>query len=162
MWRQLRPKLRERRKKNEFNEIWAEEKDRFYTEMKLKKNRKIQWIKKKYYGKEEIPDIIEGVTVKDQEISNEFEMNIVTYGNVQLTNDEESVMKLHPKYTVFDKVDPIDCEAEIEKAMTKIRWLKLEENKKERRNNTNDVPRNQREDRIEREAEDQAGNNVTN
>ena len=30
MWRQLRPKLRDRRKENEYNKIWMEEKDRFY------------------------------------------------------------------------------------------------------------------------------------
>ena len=33
MWRQLRPKLRERGKVNEYNDIWATEKDRYFTEM---------------------------------------------------------------------------------------------------------------------------------
>ena len=120
MWRQLRPKLREKGKENRFNEIWAEEKNGYYKGLKNKKDRKLKWIKNKYYKKDKIPDVIEGVIVKDQEIGEEFEMRTTTYGGVQLTSDEESVMKLHPKYTVFEKVDPVDCEAEIEKAMTKI------------------------------------------
>ena len=129
MWRQLRPKLRDRRKENEYNKIWMEEKDRFYREMRSKKKRKIKWIENKFYKKEKIPDTINGVTVKDQELDDRFKTKAVTYGGVELTRDEISVMEMHPKYTIFEKVDPIDCEAEIEKAMTKIRWARMEENK---------------------------------
>ena len=154
MWRQLKPKLREKGMENKFNEIWAEEKDRLYKELKLKKNKKIKWIKNKYYKKDKIPDIIEGVIVKDQEVGEEFEMKTTTYGGIQLTSDEESVMKLHPKYTVFDKVDPVDCEAEIEKAMAKIRWARMED-KKDERNETNDTPDGRTESQIEREVETQ-------
>ena len=98
----VKTKTKRERVKNEFDEIWAEEKDRFYTELKLKRKQEIGWIKRKYYKKDDFPDIIEGVIVKDQKISEEFEMNTVTYGNAQLTSDVKSVMKLHPKYTVFD------------------------------------------------------------
>ena len=130
--------------------MWAVEKNAFYTMLKSKKNQKIWWIKNKYYKKEEIPDVIDGVTVKDQELDNEFETSAITYGNVQLTRDEKSVMEMHPKYTIFDKVDAIDCEAEIEKAMAKIRWSRIgekrEENggttteRREERDNTRDAP----------------------
>ena len=37
---------------------------------------------------------------------------------------ERDLLRIHPKYTVFGKVDVLDCEAEIEKSLTKIRWLK--------------------------------------
>ena len=59
--------------------------------MKLKKNKKIKWIKNKYYKKDKIPDIIEGIVVKDQEVGEEFQMRATTYGGIQLTSDEESV-----------------------------------------------------------------------
>ena len=103
IWRQLRPKLREKGKENEYNRIWAEEKDRVYKELKMKKENKIKWIKSKYYEKEKVPDIIEGVIVKDQEIGEEFEMKVTKYGGVQLTKEEESILRVHPKYTILTK-----------------------------------------------------------
>ena len=80
MWRQLWPKLRDRRKENEYNKIWMEEKDRFYKEMRSKKKRKIKWIENIFYKKEKIPDTINGVTVKDQELDDKFKTKAITFG----------------------------------------------------------------------------------
>ena len=98
-----------------------------------KRRRKMRWIENKFYKKEEVPDTINGVTVKDQELDDSFKIKVITYGGVDLTEDEISVMEMHPKYTVFEKVDPIDCEAEIEKAMAKVRWARMEEKRNENR-----------------------------
>ena len=81
--------------------------------------------------------MIKGVIVRDQELDDSFKTDVIAYGGIELNEDKESIMKMHPKYTVFEKVDPIDCEAEIEKAMTKIRWARIEEGRKERRRREN-------------------------
>ena len=82
------------------------------------------WIGKKYYRKKELRDQINGVTVKDQILDETFAAEVITYGNVEVNEDEKSILEMHPKYTVFEKVDLIDNEAEVEKSLTKIRWAR--------------------------------------
>ena len=69
--------------------------------------------------------------VKDQEIDDIFKTEVIAYGGIELNKDEKCIMKMHLIYKVFKKIDPIDCETEIEKAMTKIRWAQIEEGRKE-------------------------------
>ena len=73
--------------------------------------------------------------VKDQILDDSFATEAITYGNVEVNEDEKSVLEMHPKYTVFEKVDLIDNEAEIEKSLTKIRWARKEEERKDNENN---------------------------
>ncbi len=54
---------------------------------------------------------------------------VVKYGGVTLDDEEEEALLLHPKYAVFDKVDAVDCEAEIEKCLAKVRWSRSKEKK---------------------------------
>ena len=43
------------------------------------------------------------------------------------------MLRLHPKYAVYDKINEVDCEAEIEKALTKVRWDRKMRKEPERR-----------------------------
>ena len=142
-WRELRRVLQEKNKVQAYNVIWAEERNKYFAKLREKRKRKVAWIKNKYYKREAIPDTFKGVTVKDQPIDRSFETEPVVYGNVEISEDEKSVLRIHPKYTVFDRVDPIDCEAEIEKSITKLRWARKEEDRKEqnRENGITEEPR---------------------
>ena len=76
---------------------------------------------------EAITDIYKDVHVGDQQLDERFDIQPECYGNTVISKEEVEILKVHPKYTVFDKVCKIDCEAEIEKSMTKIRWQKGKE-----------------------------------
>ena len=93
-------------------------------------------IRNKFYKRQMIPDEYKGVTICDQDIGNSFETEPICYGGVVINDTEKEILKVHPKFTVFDKVCMIDSEAEIEKSLAKIRWTKKEEEQeKERRRN---------------------------
>ena len=44
------------------------------------------------------------------------------YGGINLGNDEVAAISLNPKFTTYEKIDVTECEAEIEKCLTSIRW----------------------------------------
>ena len=89
---------------------------------KAKRKSKIEWMKRKYENKDTVPEEYQGVIIKDQDISNEFEKECKVYGGVELNEKEKMALSLHPKHTIFEKVDLLQCEAEFEKALTKLRW----------------------------------------
>ena len=41
---------------------------------------------------------------------------------MEITDEDAAALKLHPKYTVYEKIDLIRFEAEVEKALMKVRW----------------------------------------
>ena len=108
-------------KVEEYNNAWFCEKDRLFKEYRGKRREKVRWIKNKHYKRAEVPQIYEGVTVGEQELDENFKTEPECYGKAAISNNERELLRLHPKYTVYKEVDEIDCEAEIEKALTKIR-----------------------------------------
>ena len=132
-WRTLKTKLQAERRVQAFNRVWAEEKARHFQNFREKRKQKVEWIKRKYYRREEAPDEYKGITVCDQEIGDRFETEPVCYGGVIIGEAEREILKVHPKFTVFDKVDVVDTEAEIEKSLAKIRWTRIEEDRKRER-----------------------------
>ena len=124
MWRELKGVLRQKRRKNEYNRVWAAEKDLHFDRLREKKRKKVTWLTEKYYKPKDLPDTYEGVSVGNQELDERFKIIPECYGNVNINMKERDLLRIHPKYTVFDKIDVLDCEAEIEKSLTKIRWLK--------------------------------------
>ena len=102
--------------------VWRREKTDMRRILKRKRLEKIAWLKSKFRVQEEVPDEYEGYKVGDQELGAEFEGGGVAYGGVQVTNDEREALKLHPKYTVYEKVDVREFMAEVEKALAKVRW----------------------------------------
>ena len=88
-----------------------------------------------------IPDEIEGINLKTQQIPNEHSTTAATYGGVTLLENEQSILALPPKYAMYKKVNEEQCEAEIEKMLAKLRW---EEKRKETDQEGNELPMEER------------------
>ena len=87
----------------------------------------------------------------DLENMNEtVESDPVVYDNIELDEDEKAAMRLHPNYMLYDKIDEVKVEVEIEKALAKARYSMM--NKKET-DNTNDTTDENNSDEQENEYE---------
>ena len=63
-----------------------------------------------------------------QDLKPEEEGNIdevVTYGNVNLNEDEKSLLNLGPNFMVLGDLDPIEMQVEATVTLTKIRWSRM-------------------------------------
>ena len=69
-----------------------------------------------------IPDMIEGVIIKNQDLPSEYTSTPRTYGGILLDANEQALLSLPPKYAIFETVDSERCESEIEKSLAKLRW----------------------------------------
>ena len=87
-----------------------------------KQKKKVAFLKCRYERKMETPNEINGIIIEDQEITDDYTSIPRCYGNVEINSDEQDVLSLPPKYAIFEKVDKIECMAEIEKGLTKMRW----------------------------------------
>ena len=134
VWRECKPTLDRNNKTEEYNEIWIREKRRLKQKYKEKMEQKVKHLRQKYGYRRELPDEVEGVIIKDQELPEEFESNPRCYDNVEITDEEKKVLLLPPKFTVYENVDVIKTIAEIEKGMVKLRWEMNEVKKKEEGN----------------------------
>jgi len=122
MWRQLKKTINNKSRIENYNEIWYVEKNDTYNHLRDKRKTKIKWLVNKYYTQETTPETYNGVHVGDQVLDERFNITPECYGSTTISTNEERVLKIHPKYSVFDKICTVDCEAEIEKSLTKIRW----------------------------------------
>ena len=87
------------------------------------KKRQLQHLRNKYKNKKPtIPDEIDGIKLTDQELPAEYSSTARTYGGIELDENEQSLLELPPKYATYEKVESEPCEAEIEKALAKLRW----------------------------------------
>ena len=103
--------------------IWNKEKLRYRQELKELRKKKVKWLCKKFAKKKEpLPEQYKGYNFRDQELGDEFSNDTVVYSGVEVTQEENEALKLHPKYTTFEKIDTTLVMTEIEKALTKIRW----------------------------------------
>ena len=128
MWRKERGIIKEAGVLREYERLWRRETTRYSSELRGKHSQKLQHLRGKYKKeKNTVPDVFEGITIKDQEIPENFTSAPRTYGHTTLTNDETELLSLPPKYAVFEDVDEERCMAEVEKGLAKLRW---EEKKK--------------------------------
>ena len=127
MWRQLKKIINNKNRIQDYNEVWYKEKTNNFEDLRKKRRERVKWIAEKYYSPETITDMYKDVHVGDQQLDERFNVQPECYGNTSISKQEIEILKIHPKYTVFDKICKIDCEAEIEKSMTKIRWQKEKE-----------------------------------
>ena len=117
--------------------VWVKEKLRYRQALKEQRKKKVEWLSKKYRKREEkLPEQVMGYSFKDQDIGDEFNVDPVVYGEVEITKEEEEVLKMHPKFTTFEEIDVTKVMAEVEKAFTKIRWEHQNKGNKEMVNNT--------------------------
>jgi hypothetical protein len=102
-----------------------------------KRRRKVNFLWQKYGAREEecITEIA-GVNVEDQEIPESFTSSPRCYGGVGLSENEENILSLPPKFSVYGKVIVTACEAQVEKGLAKLRWtVKREETSNSRNKN---------------------------
>ena len=91
--------------------------------MKHNNEQKIQHLQRKYKKKRKVvPDEYDGVTIKDQNIPEDFASSPRTYGGTILTEVEDKLLSLPPKFATYKEVEMEECEAEIEKCLAKLRW----------------------------------------
>ena len=111
----------------QFEELWRREITRYEYCLKQTGDRKIQFLQNKYKVMQAvIPDEVDRIILKDQEIdTSTFTSTPQTYGGIALTEEEEQLLSLPPKYAVYEKVDKEKCHAEIEKSLAKLRWERL-------------------------------------
>ena len=111
----------------DFNSVWEKEKRRHWLFLRRKRKRKVKFLLEKF-GSEDVIDCVtevEGITVADQPVPSTFSSDARCYGGVELSDDEEKVLCLPPKFAVYEKVDLTSCEAQIEKGLAKLRWSAL-------------------------------------
>ena len=82
-------------------------------------------MKKKYKKQDTTPDYVDGIYIKDTELGPEFVKEPVIYGDVDLNDDERAAIRMHPKFKLYGRINSINCEAEIERCLTSIRWGSL-------------------------------------
>ena len=123
---------------NEYEQLWRREITKYENECASTQKRKLQHLRNKYRKKKEtIPDEIDGILLTDQELPPEFSSTARTYGGIELQGNEQSLLALPPKFATYEKVELEPCEAEIEKALAKLRW---EEKKKNMDQEGNELP----------------------
>ena len=81
IWRECKPVISRANKVQEYNEIWIKEKRRLKKKYKEKLEQKVKHLQEKYGSKRCIPDEVEGVIIKDQELPEEFESDPRCYDN---------------------------------------------------------------------------------
>ena len=121
-WREIRPVLVAEYILNQYEQIWREEKQIYGRQLRDIKKKKIDHLKAKFKATTTLPDTVREITVADQEIPDNFSTDPRVYGGCTLTADEEELLKLPPKFSVYDKVNAIECEIQVEKGITKYRW----------------------------------------
>ena len=88
--------------------------------------KKIDWLTRKYGTMElEPPDEIEGIDLRDQELGREFTSEPRMYGNVNLNEEESSILSLPPKFGIMKKVDVTETVIEVEKCLNTMRWKEV-------------------------------------
>ena len=139
MWKEKRKILNENDVVWQYNDLWAEEKNRQFKMLRNKRKKKVSWLKKTLSKRKDAPAEYKNVIISDQVVTDEFRIEPVCYGGVEINENEKKILSTHPKYSVFDKIDVIDCEAEIEKSLTKIRWLRQSTRKSQNVEENNDT-----------------------
>ena len=106
--------------------------------LNIKRKKKIEFLKEKkrkcverenvrQLMKDKEDDIIEGIRVYDRELNDEYDNKPMCYGGVTIDENETTVLRLPPKFAMFEEVKEAKCEAEIEKGFAKMRWSRWKE-----------------------------------
>ena len=120
-WRREKQLLEQENVVAEYEVIWSCEKSAYARALRQKLRKKTTFLKKKQNRVREVPDEIEGILIADQDVSS-FTANPRVYGGTEISAEEESVLSLPPNYTLYEKIDPRECEIEVEKSLAKARW----------------------------------------
>ena len=131
--------------------------------LKHKYDKKLKHLKEKYMDDKEkkmdvIPEELDGfrdlaIFSKEKFDSIETEVpTVVKYGEVELNEDEEAVLRMHPKMAIVSRLDPGYMELNQEIGYTKVRW----QIRKEEEEETEDIwTQNQKKQRTGKEEEEE-------
>jgi hypothetical protein len=121
-WRKSKRDIAEAGVLYEYERMWCIEKSRTKRDLKEKMRRKEKFLERKYGKVKEVPDEVEGIDVTDKEIPPTFTSSPVCYGGCVVNSSENKLLMLPPRFAVYSKINPDDCEAEVEKGLAKLRW----------------------------------------
>ena len=121
-WRKTRNIINKNNVIIAYERLWSREIRKYESELEKQLKRKIKFLETKYKKKISVPDYIEGFTIKDQILTDEYESLPRVYGSIDISDAEKSLLSLPPKYAIYEKIDGKKCEAEIEKSLAKLRW----------------------------------------
>ena len=133
-WREVKPLLVSERIIAEYEELWSREKSKEAKRHKDHLKSKLEFLTKKYSAKTKIPDTIHGVNVADQPIPPTFSSEPRIYGEVALSKFEKETLALPPKFALYENIDPLKLEIQVEKANSKLRWS-INQKEKDREGN---------------------------
>ena len=121
-WREVRPLLVSEHVLGAYENLWTVEKTEYARYLRKNKSSKIEFLKKKFCRETLLPDQLRGVIIADQDIPEEFTSSPRTYGGTTISEDEEQLLSLPPNFSIYDRVDSTECEAQVEKGLSKLRW----------------------------------------
>ena len=131
-WRESKRVIQEAGVMADYNRLWRSERSLFYRSFQEKMKTKLEHLKGKYKKTRTITDVVHGVRVSDAEIPDSFSSEPRCYGGCTLSNEEMTLLNLHPKFAVYEQIDDALCEIQIEKGVSKLRWsLMSQENSAE-------------------------------
>ena len=129
--------------------------------LKEKYDRKVEHLRMKYDNDKEqemdkVPheldgEGVEGLSVFNKERFEEIErteIKAVTYGDIEIDEDEEKALKLHPKMTIPKKLAEGYMNLPIDISYTKIRWEMMNEESDESTKKNSDVLENNKAEKI--------------
>ena len=112
-----------------FNSLMQEEVEFQWREQKEKRKKKVAHLIKKWRNvRPAPPETHRGVTISTETLKEIFEgdehqeTQALNYGGVELSESEQKILKLGPKFTTYGKIDKVQMEAASEVMVDKIRW----------------------------------------
>ena len=123
VWRQEKETLAAAGVREEYERLWRREITHFENSCTIQRKKKIDHLRRKFKKREvTVPDDIEGIVVSDQVLPAEYNSTPTTYGGITLSDNERCILALPPKYATYETINKEQCEAQIEKALAKLRW----------------------------------------
>ena len=139
-WRECQPVLRELDIMHQFNDAWSVEKQIQTGRLRELRKKKIAFLRVKYTQNQEVPDIFNDIVIADQDCIEDFSVVPRAYGRVGLSKEEEEVLTLPPKFSTYEKINPIECDMAVEKSLGKLRW-EIKRKQQEERDEPTEVER---------------------
>ena len=132
-WRRLRRDIPQE-VRNEYMNLWKNFMLDYARWLKWKRDKKVDWLVKKWRKEEVVPDEVRGIVLKDTELEREFNSEPRMYGGIEVNEEMKSVLQLPPNYGVYGKVTKAQTLISMEEAINKQRWKKMIEKEKKEDN----------------------------
>ena len=91
VWREARRVLIAHNICNDYLIIWNQERYLYRIHLRHLLNSKVSHLMQKHYRRDEIPNVVRGIKINDQQIPGDLSMQPQCYGGVALSEDEKAV-----------------------------------------------------------------------